>query len=238
VRKVAQNSLSNKPALVFLYGQNGFGKTHLLHAIVNHLLQNNYKGKFRYLHCEEFINEFVAAMWGKTGGIFKKACRDLDCLLLDDIQYLIGNPRSEEEFSLTLNVLAESNKTVIITSNKAPKELPLNRQRLVSQFLSGIVVHIEPSDIEMRIEILKNHSSAREFNIPDDVICFLAENIKDVRGMLGASLSVEEYCISHGIPAKDMACIFPVHMGDNEYDVTHANSASWDIMQVLKDFMP
>jgi len=178
----------------FIYSAPGLGKTHLLHGIANEMLKTNPSARIIYTASETFVNEYIETLQNKTPEAFRKKYRRLDCLLLDDIQFLIGKDRSEEEFFNTFNSLFESKKQIVVTSDRPPKELALS-QRLVSRFLSGLAVDIKIPDVETRIAILRQKKELHNFVIPDEVITFIAEKVKkNIRELEGCLITVGNYC--------------------------------------------
>ncbi|MFA7008717.1 MAG: chromosomal replication initiator protein DnaA, partial [Elusimicrobiales bacterium] len=172
---VSQNPGKSNP--FFIYSAPGLGKTHLLHGIANEMLKTNPSARIIYTASENFVNEYIETLQNKTPETFRKKYRRLDCLLLDDIQFLGGKDRSEEEFFYTFNSLFESKKQIVVTSDRPPKDLSLS-QRLVSRFLSGLAVDIKMPDLETRIAILRQKKEFHKYIIPDDVISFIAEHVK------------------------------------------------------------
>lgn len=186
----------------FLYSPPGLGKTHLLHAIGNSIFEHNNNAKVLYCACEEFVNEYIGSLQNKTPESFRNKYRRLDCLLLDDVQFLIGKGRSEEEFFYTFNSLFESKKQIVISSDRPPRELSLADQRLISRFLSGMVADVKVPDLETRIAILRKKREIYKFSIPDDVLSYIAESVRrSIRELEGALISVDGYCMSHGLQA-------------------------------------
>lgn len=185
----------------FIYSQPGLGKTHLMHAIANEILGNNPHLKISYIPSESFVNEFITAIQKKDNhpDQFRQKYRNIDCLLLDDIQFLTGKDRSEEEFFYTFNTLSDSKKQIVITSDRPPRELALG-QRLISRFFSGVVADIRFPELETRIAILRQKNDNFGFNLPEDIITFIAENIKEsIRELEGALLTVGNYCLNMNI---------------------------------------
>jgi chromosomal replication initiator protein len=189
---IAQNPGKSNP--FFIYSAPGLGKTHLLHAIANELLKGNPGARILYTASENFVNEYIENLQNKTPETFRKKYRMLDCILLDDIQFLIGKDKSGEEFFHTFNSLFESKKQIVVTSDRPPKELALE-QRLVSRFLSGLAVDIKMPDLETRIAILRQKKEIHKFDIPDDVLTFIAEKVKkNIRELEGCLITVGNYC--------------------------------------------
>jgi len=180
----------------FIYSAPGLGKTHLLHAIAHGILKANNSARIHYTASETFVNEYIDAVRGKADGAeaFRSKYRKLDCLLLDDIQFLVDKERSEEEFFYTFNALFESKKQVVITSDRPPRELAMG-QRLVSRFLQGVVADIKLPDFETRVAILRQKRDQHTYDIPDDIITFIAENVKkSIRELEGCLITVGNFC--------------------------------------------
>lgn len=178
----------------FIYSHPGLGKTHLLHAIAHGILKNNAGAKILYTASENFVNEYIDAVRGGATEQFRSKYRKLDCLLLDDIQFLVDKERSEEEFFYTFNSLFESKKQIVVTSDRPPRELALG-QRLISRFLSGVVADIKIPDFETRVAILRQKRDQHGHDIPEDVITFIAENVKkNIRELEGCLITVGNYC--------------------------------------------
>ncbi len=189
---LARNPGKSNP--FFIYSAPGLGKTHLLHGIANEMLKSNPGARIIYTASENFVNEYIENLQNKTPETFRKKYRNLDCILLDDIQFLIGKDKSEEEFFYTFNSLFESKKQIVVTSDRPPKELALS-QRLVSRFLSGLAVDIKMPDLETRIAILRQKKDIHKFTVPDEVITFIAENVKkNIRELEGCLITVGNYC--------------------------------------------
>ncbi len=204
----------------FIYSAPGLGKTHLLHAIANGMLKSNPGARIIYTASENFVNEYIENLQNKTPEAFRNKYRKLDCILLDDIQFLIGKDKSEEEFFYTFNSLFESKKQIVVTSDRPPKELALS-QRLVSRFLSGLAVDIKMPDFETRIAILRQKKEIYKFAIPEDVITFIAENVKkNIRELEGCLITVGNYCSNmHLQPTIDIVRdVIKDHMTPGDQD--------------------
>ncbi len=172
---------------LFIYGSTGLGKTHLMQAAGNLMMQQRPEANVAYIHSERFVADMVRALQHNAINEFKKLYRTLDALLIDDIQFFVGKERSQEEFFHTFNALLEGQRQVIITADRFPKELEGLEERLVSRFGSGLVVSIDPPELETRVAILI--SKARQFNIelPEDVAFFVAKRVRaNVRELEGA----------------------------------------------------
>jgi chromosomal replication initiator protein len=171
----------------FIYGGVGLGKTHLMQAVGNKIKNHSSKTKVAYIHSERFVGEMVSALQHNTINSFKSSYRSLDVLLIDDIQFFAGKERSQEEFFHTFNVLLESNKQIIITSDRFPKEIRGLEDRLKSRFGWGLTVSIDPPELETCVAILKVKSELEGFDLPEDVAFFVASKIRsNVRELEGA----------------------------------------------------
>lgn len=204
----------------FIYSAPGLGKTHLLHAIAHGIIKNNQGAKILYTASENFVNEYIDAVRGGAAEQFRSKYRKLDCLLLDDIQFLVDKERSEEEFFYTFNSLFESKKQIVVTSDRPPRELALG-QRLISRFLSGVVADIKIPDFETRVAILRQKRDGHKYDIPDDVITFIAENVKkNIRELEGCLITVGNFCTNMRIqPSIDAVKeIIKDHIGDHDHE--------------------
>ncbi len=172
----------------FLYGGVGLGKTHLLHAIGNALRQNFPRSRVLYTTAEEFVNDYINSIHHRKTDDFRAKYRNLDCLLIDDIQFLIAKEQSEQEFFHTFNTLFDSRRQIVITSDRVPKEMTPYERRLISRFEWGQVADITPPDLETRIAILRKKSELEQFYVPDDVILFVASTVKSNIRLLEGSL--------------------------------------------------
>lgn len=180
---------------LYIYGGVGLGKTHLMHAIGNQVLAKNPKAKVLYLHSERFVADMVAAIQSNSMEEFKKHYRDLDLLLIDDIQFFAGKNRSQEEFFHTFNALFEEQQQIILTSDKYPKEIDGVEERLKSRFGWGLTVDVEPPDLETRVAIVANKASSMGMSLPYEVSFFIAEKIKsNVRELEGALKRISANC--------------------------------------------
>ena len=204
----------------FIYSAPGLGKTHLLHAIAHGIFNKNANARILYTASENFVNEYIDAVRGQATEQFRSKYRKLDCLLLDDIQFLVNKERSEEEFFYTFNSLFESKKQIVVTSDRPPRELALG-QRLISRFLSGVVADIKIPDFETRVAILRQKRDQHKYEIPDDVITFIAENVKkSIRELEGCLITVGNFCVTEKIqPSIDgVREIIKDHITDPEGD--------------------
>jgi chromosomal replication initiator protein len=172
---------------LFLYGGVGLGKTHLMHAIGNLILQHHPKAKVVYLHSERFVADMVKALQNNAINAFKEYYRSVDALLIDDIQFFAGKDRSQEEFFHTFNALLEGHQQVIMTCDRYPKEINGVEERLKSRFGWGLTVAIEPPDLETRVAILMNKSTDFGITLQHEVAFFIGKRIRsNVRELEGA----------------------------------------------------
>jgi len=176
---------------LFLYGGVGLGKTHLLHAVGNAIRERKPDSRVRYIHAQDYFDEMVRGIQRKSLHEFKKKYQSLDLLLIDDIQFLGGKERTQEEFFYTFEALLTARKQLIITSDTYPKELSAFEDRLVSRFGSGLIVEIEPPELEMRVAILLKKAEQSGEKLPEEVAFFVAKNLRsNVRELEGALLRV------------------------------------------------
>ncbi len=172
---------------LFLYGGVGLGKTHLMHAVGNHLLQKNPNAKVIYLHSERFVADMVRALQNNAINEFKNYYRSVDALLIDDIQFFAKKERSQEEFFHTFNALLEGNQQVILTSDRYPKEIDGLEERLKSRFGWGLTVGVEPPELETRVAILMKKAEQSRVQLSHDCAFFIAQRIRsNVRELEGA----------------------------------------------------
>ena len=172
---------------LFIYGGTGLGKTHLMHAVGNMLRERGAEERIVYQHSEQFVADMVRALQHNAISDFKRRYRVLDALLIDDVQFLAGKERSQEEFFYTFNSLLESRQQVILTCDRYPKEVAGLEDRLKSRFGSGLTVAIEPPELETRVAILKSKAALAQLSLPDEVAFFIAQRIRsNVRELEGA----------------------------------------------------
>ena len=179
---------------LLVYGDSGLGKTHLLHAI-GHYVRNLYTGvKVRYVSSEEFTNEFINAIRDDRQDRFKRRYRDVDVLLIDDIQFLEGKTQTQEEFFHTFNTLHNANKQIVLTSDRAPKRLEALEDRLRNRFEWGLITDVQPPDLETRIAILRKKAAMDRLTAPPDVLEFIASKIQtNIRELEGALIRVTAF---------------------------------------------
>jgi chromosomal replication initiator protein len=186
--KAAANFPGGKYNPLLIYGPSGLGKTHLLHAIAIQMLKNNPQARICYLSAEGFVNQFIESVKNKSTNHFHNRYRSsFDAFLIDDIQYIGGKEKSEEEFFHTFNHLFGSHNQVVLTSDKPPKELHNLEERLITRLQQGLVVDVKPPDLETRIAILKAKAEAEDLYVPDEVCLMIAGHIRNnVRELEGA----------------------------------------------------
>lgn len=184
---------------MFLYGGVGLGKTHLIHAIGNHLLKEKLNARIRYIHAEQYVSDVVRAYQQKAFDRFKRYYHSLDLLLIDDIQFFSGKSRTQEEFFYAFEALLGNRAQVIITSDTYPKEMAGIDDRLISRFDSGLTVAIEPPELEMRVAILMKKAAAEGIPMSEDVAFFVAKHLRsNVRELEGALRKILAYVRFHG----------------------------------------
>lgn len=203
----AAQAVANKPASnynpLFIYGGVGLGKTHLITAIGNQILEENPAARVCYYSSEKFMNELINCLRYNKMEQFRTKFRNMDVLLIDDVQFIAGKERTQEEFFHTFNSLYESHKQIVVTSDKFPKEIPGLEERLRSRFEWGLIADIQPPDLETRVAILKKKGELNGIELPDDVAHFLGSsntsNVRELEGMLirlGAFASLKGVKIS------------------------------------------
>jgi chromosomal replication initiator protein len=179
---------------LFLYGGVGLGKTHLLHAIGQHVAGTKKGARVAYVSSEKFTNEYIDGIQNNQLAKFRKKYRQTDVLLIDDIQFLAGKERIQEEFFHTFNALHESHKQIVLTCDRPASEIQGLEHRLVSRFEWGLVTDLQPPDVEMRLAILQKKAQSMGVTLPEDVINFLANRIRtNVRRLEGALIRVASY---------------------------------------------
>jgi chromosomal replication initiator protein len=183
---VADNPATNYNPL-FIYGQSGLGKTHLMYAIINQLKCDNPDINIIYVKGDDFTNELVESIKSSSPHQFRERYRKCDVLLIDDIQFIAGKESTQEEFFHTFNSLFEEHKQIILTSDRPPRDIKTLEDRLRTRFEWGLIADIQPPDLELRIAIIKKKAEQVNITLPDDVLMFLAENLRsNIRQIEGA----------------------------------------------------
>ncbi len=185
-RAVAEDPGENYNPL-FIYGGSGLGKTHIMHAIGNYIRKHNRYLKVLYVSSEKFLNEFVASI--RTGSVdFREKYRSVDVLMIDDIQFIKGKDRTQEELFHTFNDLYQSKKQIILTSDRPPKEIPDIEDRLRTRFEWGLIADVQPPELETRIAILQKKAQMQKYNVPEEVLNYMAQrsesNIREMESLL------------------------------------------------------
>jgi chromosomal replication initiator protein len=186
---------------LFIYGSAGLGKTHLLHAIGHYVHSNYQHHEVRYVSTETFMNEYVDAIRQNTTNSLRRRYRDIDVLLIDDIQFIAGKEGLQEEFFHTFNSLHGANKQVVISSDRMPDAIPTLEERLRGRFKWGLITDIQPPDLETRLAILRNKSERDRVLVPDETLEFIATHIAtNIRELEGALIRVTAYASLNQVP--------------------------------------
>jgi chromosomal replication initiator protein len=207
----AAQSVAESPARsynpLFIYGDAGLGKTHLLHAIGNYVLENFTGRHVRYVTTETYMNEFVDAIRTNTTTAFKRRYRECDVLLIDDVQFMERKESLQEEFFHTFNSLYGASKQIVLTSDRPPKSIATLEDRLRSRFMSGLITEVQPPELETRLAILQTKAEHEHVDVPDEVLEFIATHVKDnIRELEGALIRVTAFASLNGQPmSRDLA---------------------------------
>jgi chromosomal replication initiator protein len=179
---------------LFIYGGVGLGKTHLMQAIGNNLLESGF-GRVLYVPSEKFTNEFIQSVRENRADSFKNNYRNVDVLMIDDIQFLAGKEQTQEEFFHTFNSLHQNNKQIILSSDRLPKEIPSIETRLVSRFEWGMIADVQPPDFETRLAILRHKAQERDYNVDPGVLEYIAQAVEtNIRELEGSLNRLMVYC--------------------------------------------
>jgi len=194
----AAQSVAESPARsynpLFIYGDAGLGKTHLLHAIGNYVLENFSGRNVRYVTTETYMNEFVDAIRHSSTTAFKRRYRECDVLLIDDVQFMERKESLQEEFFHTFNSLYGASKQIVLTSDRPPKSIATLEDRLRSRFLSGLITEVQPPELETRLAILQTKAEHEQVAVPDEVLEFIATHVKEnIRELEGALIRVTAF---------------------------------------------
>ena len=234
----ACNAVSKKPGQVynplFLYGGVGLGKTHLMQAIGHEVLKNNPSAKVLYVTSEKFTNEFVQSISLGRVPQFKELYRNIDVLMIDDIQFLAGKEQTQEEFFHTFNTLHQNNKQIILSSDRLPKDIPAIEERLVSRFEWGMIADIQAPDFETRLAILRSKAVEKGYDVDDTVLTYIAETIQsNIRELEGALNRLMVYCqLNNTRPTIEQAKTVLVGVASAKKRVVSVKK----LMEVVADF--
>lgn len=220
---VAENPASEYNPL-FIYGASGLGKTHLLWAIINHIKKTNVSANIIYVKGDDFTNQMIDSIRRESTAVFREKYRLADVLLIDDIQFIAGKESTQEEFFHTFNALYEGHRQIIMTSDRPPRDIKTLEDRLKTRFEWGLIADVQPPDFELRIAIMKNKAEVLKIKMPDDVVEFLAENLKsNVRQLEGAIKKLGAQSLLTGVPINvDLAitCVADLLTGSEPVSVT------------------
>ncbi len=190
---------------LFIYGGVGLGKTHLMHAVGHAIRQRDRSVRVSYVTSEKFMNELINAIRYDSTPSFREKYRSIDVLLMDDVQFLAGKERTQEEFFHTFNALHNEQKQIVITSDCPPREIPTLQERLHSRFEWGLIADIEPPDLETKVAILKRKADLDGFHLPDDIAIYIANKIRsNVRELEGSLVRLVAIASLRGVPISKM----------------------------------
>ena len=219
-----ENLIASPYNPLFIYGPSGLGKTHLLHAVVNRIREKYDTAKILYIRGDDFTNQLIDHLSRGAMNEFKDKYRKCDVLLIDDVQFIAGKLSTQEEFFHTFNALYEEHKQIILTSDRPPREIKPLEDRLVTRFEWGLLADIQPPDLELRIAILKKKAEQINLEIPDDVLNFLAENLRsNIRQIEGAikKLGALSFITGNGVTMElAKGCIIELLGGEEPVNIT------------------
>lgn len=215
---------------LFIYGGVGLGKTHLMHSIAHQIIRNDPQLRVLYVTSEKFTSELIEAIRSKNNIAFKEKYRNIDVLLIDDIQFIIGKESTQEEFFHTFNNLYEKNKQIVISSDKPPKEFTTLEERLSSRFAAGLTVDISSPDYETRMAVLRKKEEMEHYSIDDTILKYIASNvISNIRELEGALTKVIAY-------AKLSNCELTMEMAEEALkDIIHTDQNRVITSQLIMD---
>jgi chromosomal replication initiator protein len=225
----AAESVAHRPGErynpLFIYGGSGLGKTHLLHAIAHRCRRSAANPRVVYMTTETFVNELIRCIQQQKMTVFRQTFRDVDVLLLDDIQFIAGKERTQEEFFHTFNTLQSSGRQVVFTSDSKPADIPGLEERLRSRFLQGLLADIQPPDLETRCAILQEKARAAGWDLPEDVVLFISRrvqnNVRELEGYLNRTIAYAQLTnanITVDVVRQALSAMIP-----DERQVTHAD---------------
>ncbi len=224
---------------LFIYGATGLGKTHLMQAIAHDIIERNPQTRITFVGTEQFTNELISAIQTRSNAAFRRQFRETDLLLIDDVHFLKGKEATQEEFFHTFNALYEAGRQIVLTSDRAPSDIPGLEGRLVSRFQWGMVADITLPDFEHRMAILKQkaHIDHLEHTIPEDVIRFIAENVRSsVRELEGSIIKLLAYAsLKHQEISVDVAreALRDKLRGSDQSDLTQTTLSISSIQQIV-----
>jgi len=225
----ASQAVSERPAdafnPLFIYGGAGLGKTHLVQAIGNQIKEKNPTANVVYVTSEKFTNEFINTLIDKKTVDFRNKYRSCDALIIDDIQFISNKDQTQVEFFHTFNTLYEANKQIILTSDRPPREIKELEDRMRTRFEWGLIVDIKPPDLETRVAILKKKASEENFEVPDEILFYIAENLKaNIRNLEGVLKRLTAYNVLMGRPITMQLADEAIKEFLNKSDDPHINT--------------